>query len=47
MMEQSNMIIEIYQLPARDLVEIKTKRDGHIDPIAFDVDNIDIAFSEF
>ena len=46
MMEKSGMIIEIYQLPASGLAEIRTRKDGHIDHIAFDVDDIDAAFSE-
>ena len=46
MMEKSGMIIEIYQLPAAGLAEIRTRNDGHIDHIAFDVDDIYAAFSE-
>jgi catechol 2,3-dioxygenase-like lactoylglutathione lyase family enzyme len=46
MMEKSGMIIEIYQLPAAGLAGIRSRKDGHIDHIAFDVDDIDEAFSE-
>jgi catechol 2,3-dioxygenase-like lactoylglutathione lyase family enzyme len=46
MMEKSGMIIEIYQLPAAALSEIRTRKEGHIDHIAFDVDDIDATFSE-
>ncbi len=44
MMERDKMIIELYQMPQTKLSEIKNRRDGHIDHIAFDVDNIEIAF---
>ena len=40
MMERNTMIIELYQLPASHLPEIKNRKDGHIDHIAFDVDDI-------
>ena len=46
MMELNGMIIEIYQLPEPENAEIRTRKDGHIDHIAFDVDDIDAAFSE-
>lgn len=46
MMEKGGMIIEIYQLPKDELAEIKARKDGHIDHIAFDVDDIDLAFKE-
>jgi lactoylglutathione lyase len=44
MMQRGDMIIEIYQLPASLLGEIKTRKDGHIDHIAFDVDDVDTVF---
>lgn len=47
MMQSGEMIIEIYQLPASDLTEIRNRKDGHIDHIAFDVDDIDITFQHF
>jgi catechol 2,3-dioxygenase-like lactoylglutathione lyase family enzyme len=40
MMKSGDMIIEIYQFPERELQEIKRRKDGHIDHIAFDVDDI-------
>ncbi len=46
MMEQNGMIIEIYQFPPAELAEIKTRKDGHIDHIAFDVDDVDTAYAE-
>lgn len=45
MMERGNMIIEIYQLPEHALGEISKRKDGHIDHIAFDVDDIDTTFN--
>jgi lactoylglutathione lyase len=44
MMEKGGMILEIYQLPPAELEEIKTRKDGHIDHIAFDVDDIDLTY---
>lgn len=46
MMERAEMIIELYELPSDELVEIKNRKDGHVDHIAFDVDDIDQAFIE-
>ncbi len=45
MMENNSVVIELYQLPPKQLAEIKTRKDGHIDHIAFDVDDIDATFS--
>jgi catechol 2,3-dioxygenase-like lactoylglutathione lyase family enzyme len=45
MMRSGDMIIEIYELPAAELAEIKNRKNGHIDHIAFDVDDIDVTFS--
>lgn len=44
MMQNDTVIIELYQLPASHLDEIKRRRNGHIDHIAFDVDDIDVAY---
>jgi catechol 2,3-dioxygenase-like lactoylglutathione lyase family enzyme len=45
MMKNNSAIIELYQLPDHKLGEIGNRKDGHIDHIAFDVDNIDTTFS--
>lgn len=45
MMENSGVIIELYQLPEDKMEEIKSRKDGHIDHIAFDVDDIETAFT--
>jgi lactoylglutathione lyase len=44
MMQLNDIIIELYQIPAKQLQEIKTRKNGHIDHIAFDVDDIDVVF---
>lgn len=46
MMQREEMIIEIYQMPEKELDEIRHRKNGHIDHIAFDVSNIDVAFAE-
>jgi catechol 2,3-dioxygenase-like lactoylglutathione lyase family enzyme len=45
MMESGSIIIELYQMPSTVLEEIRTRKNGHIDHIAFDVDDIDKAFN--
>ena len=44
MMKRDAMMIEIYQQPEKELKEIKERKNGHIDHVAFDVNNIDKAF---
>ena len=46
MMQRDEMIIELYQLPDSELDDIIQRRDGHVDHIAFDVDDINEAFKE-
>ena len=46
MMKLNEMIIELYQMPESELAEIKKRQNGHIDHIAFDVDDIDKTFEE-
>jgi catechol 2,3-dioxygenase-like lactoylglutathione lyase family enzyme len=46
MMKRKNVIIELYQLTVEELVELRSRSDGHIDHVAFDVKDIDAAFSE-
>lgn len=45
MMKNKSVIIEMYQLPEQKLNEIRSRKDGHIDHITFDVDDIDVAFA--
>ena len=44
MMKRDKMILELYQMPENELIEIRTRKNGHIDHIAFDVDDIDKTF---
>ena len=44
MMQRGNMIMELYQLPEAGLKEIRSRGNGHIDHVAFDVSDIDEAF---
>lgn len=46
MMKQGEMLIELYQLPDKLLPGIRGRANGHIDHIAFDVDDIDDVFAE-
>ena len=45
MMKLHEMIIELYQLPETELEEIRNRGNGHVDHIAFDVDDVDKTFS--
>lgn len=45
MMKNKSIILELYQLPDRKLKEIRDRKDGPIDHITFDVDDIDVAFA--
>lgn len=45
MMKQGNIIIELYQMPGKELELIAARKDGHVDHIAFDVPDIDKTFS--
>ncbi len=44
MMKQGNIIIELYQMPQKELAAIVARKDGHVDHVAFDVDDIDKTF---
>jgi hypothetical protein len=41
MMQHGKIILELYQLSEAQLEGIRSRKDGHIDHIAFDVDDID------
>lgn len=45
MMKRGDMIMELYQMPKKELLKIRKRKDGHIDHVAFDVDDIEIAFN--
>jgi catechol 2,3-dioxygenase-like lactoylglutathione lyase family enzyme len=44
MMQRGTIIMELYQLPEASLAEIRSRSNGHVDHVAFDVDDIDITF---
>ena len=46
MMKLNDIIVELYQMPPKELEEIRNRTNGHIDHIAFDVDDIDATFSD-
>jgi len=46
MMQREGMILEIYQMPEQELAEIRNRRNGHIDHIAFDVPDIELTYRE-
>lgn len=46
MMKHKTIIIELYQLTGDELKELRSRSDGHIDHIAFDVSDVDKAFAE-
>ena len=46
MMKLNDIIVELYQMPETELHEIRNRRNGHIDHIAFDVDDTDKSFEE-
>ena len=45
MMQHDAMIIELYQMPEPELSNVQQRKDGRIDHIAFDVDDIDATFT--
>jgi catechol 2,3-dioxygenase-like lactoylglutathione lyase family enzyme len=46
MMQRGPVIMELYQMPEPELSEIRKREDGHIDHIAFDVNDIDAVYDE-
>ena len=45
-MEQKDIVIELYQVTKQSQKELITRKDGHVDHIAFDVEDVDKAFLE-
>jgi catechol 2,3-dioxygenase-like lactoylglutathione lyase family enzyme len=45
MMKRGDMIMELYQMPASILPETASRKDGHVDHVAFDVANIDETYA--
>jgi catechol 2,3-dioxygenase-like lactoylglutathione lyase family enzyme len=46
MMQKDDFVIELYQLVGKELAEIATRKDGHIDHIALSVIDIEKAFAD-
>jgi catechol 2,3-dioxygenase-like lactoylglutathione lyase family enzyme len=44
MMKNHEVIVELYQMPDKQLAEIKQRKNGHVDHFAIDVSDIDVAF---
>lgn len=44
MMKNHEVIVELYQMPAKQLAEIKGRSNGHVDHFAIDVADVDYAF---
>jgi catechol 2,3-dioxygenase-like lactoylglutathione lyase family enzyme len=44
MMKREGIILELYQMPERTLEDVRRRKDGHIDHIAFDVSDIEGAY---
>jgi lactoylglutathione lyase len=45
MMKRDRVVIELYQMPPKQLTEIKGRKDGRIDHIAFDVPDVQTAMA--
>ena len=44
MMKNHEVIVELFQMPAKQLAEIKSRSNGHVDHFAIDVTDVDHAF---
>lgn len=45
MMKRGTIIVELYQMPPTELLKIRERQNGHIDHIAFDVNDIDATYT--
>ena len=41
MMKNHEVIVELYQMPEKQLAEIKQRKNGHVDHFAIDVSDVD------
>ena len=46
MMKRGDVVMELYQMPPAELDAIRSRDNGHIDHVSFDVNDIDKAFEE-
>ena len=44
MMQRGEMVMELYQMPEPELAEIKARKNGHVDHVAFDVDDVEATY---
>ena len=44
MMKNHEVIVELYQMPDKQLAEIKQRKNGHVDHFAIDVSDVDLAY---
>jgi catechol 2,3-dioxygenase-like lactoylglutathione lyase family enzyme len=44
MMQLGSITLELYEMPEPDNSEVRNRKNGHIDHIAFDVADIDLAY---
>ncbi|HEX5167813.1 MAG TPA: VOC family protein [Cyclobacteriaceae bacterium] len=45
MMQRNNFVLELYQMPPKDMEEVRKRRDGRIDHIAFDIPDVEVAMA--
>jgi lactoylglutathione lyase len=45
MLKQGDIVLELYQMPEPELEQIRQRKDGRIDHIAFDVEDIEATFA--
>ncbi|MEO0044218.1 MAG: hypothetical protein RL329_3666 [Bacteroidota bacterium] len=45
MMKRDDMIVELYQMPKKQLAQIRKRKDGSIDHLAFDVSDIEATYN--
>ncbi len=45
MLKQGDIVLELYQMPEPELEKIRQRKDGRIDHMAFDVQDIEAAFA--
>lgn len=46
MMERDGVVMELYQMPEIFLADIRARRDGHLDHVAFSVADVEAALAE-
>ena len=46
MMQRGPVVLELFRMPPAELEEIRRRGNGHIDHVAFGVEDVDLAFAE-